>query len=136
MQVRQLPDDLVPPQLRRVHALEQAEDSSPRVGGARAATGTLMLAAVEAGWKTTDIAKVLGMKVGTASQRVYVTPVPDEVTHRPAWSSMNHHLGSAARWPSSTQRSRTGSAIPRRGRRLSKCLGPHCTQLPGVGVQM
>ena len=69
MAVRTLPPDLVK-QLRAARRLERAADGLHRERAAIAATGALMLAAVEAGWTRTEIGVVLGMNHQTVATRV------------------------------------------------------------------
>lgn len=67
--MRTLPPDLVR-QLRTARRLEQLADGLNRQRDAITATGSLMLAAVEAGWTRTEIGAALGMNHQTVSARV------------------------------------------------------------------
>ena len=67
--MRTLPPDLVK-QLGAARRLEQLADGLGRKRDAITATGSLMLAAVEAGWTRTEIGRVLGMNHQTVAARV------------------------------------------------------------------
>ena len=56
--------------LGRAHALEAVADSRERASQARRATARLLLAAVDAGWRISELAPVVGLKRTTAQRRV------------------------------------------------------------------
>lgn len=66
---RNLPDDLIA-RLRSACAVEAAAETPVQQRNAVATTGVLMFAAVEAGWKVTDTARVMDLGLSTASNRV------------------------------------------------------------------
>lgn len=70
--MRTLPTELVE-QLRAAREIEQAADGLNRQRDAITATGSLMLAAVEAGWTRTEIGAVFGMNHRTVAKRVATT---------------------------------------------------------------
>ena len=67
--MRELPPEVVD-QLHRARGLELLADGLGRQRDAVAATGALMLAIVEAGWRRVEIAAALGMNHQTVAQRV------------------------------------------------------------------
>ena len=67
--VRRMPPDLVK-QLRAARRFELHADGLHRQRDAITATGSMMLAVVEAGWSRTEIAAALGMNHQTVAKRV------------------------------------------------------------------